>query len=102
VHLLLTLLHQLVDAGNCVVLVEHNLEVILHSDYIIDIGPEAGEQGGEIVAQGTPEEIMAEKKSLTGIYLKNYLQKVGPLGQTTAIHHKLLPTDQSSNQMGSK
>lgn len=78
IHLLIRILNRLVDAGNSVLLIEHNLEIIKGSDYIIDIGPEAGKEGGKIVAQGTPEEIMLNKKSLTGQYLKDYIQMLVP------------------------
>lgn len=78
VHLLLKVLNRLVEAGNSVVLVEHNLEVIRHSDYLIDLGPEAGAAGGEIVAEGTPAEVMKVRKSHTGRYLKEYLERLMP------------------------
>ena len=76
VHLLLKVLNRLVDAGGSVLVIEHNLEVIRHSDYIIDMGPEAGEKGGELVAQGTPEDIMKVKKGYTGKYLKEYVDSL--------------------------
>ncbi len=69
VELLMRVLNRLVDAGGSVLLIEHNLDVIRNSDYIIDLGPEAGERGGHIVAVGTPADIKATKKSLTGRYL---------------------------------
>jgi excinuclease ABC subunit A len=69
---LLKVLNDLVDAGNTVLLVEHNLDVIKCVDWIIDMGPEGGEEGGEIVAEGTPEDIIKQKKSYTGMYLKEY------------------------------
>ena len=72
VHLLLKVLHKLVEAGGSVLLVEHNLEVIQNSDFVIDIGPEAGDLGGEILCQGSPQELMSNPKSLTGHYLKEY------------------------------
>ena len=59
----------LIDQGNTVVVIEHNLEVIKTADYIIDIGPEGGDKGGEIVAAGTPEDLVKVKKSYTGQYL---------------------------------
>ncbi len=74
VDLLMKVLNKLIDAGGSVVVVEHNLDVIRCSDYIIDLGPEAGEKGGAIVAQGSPADIMKAKKSLTGQYLKRYLE----------------------------
>ncbi len=70
---LLSVLNALVDAGNTVLLVEHNPDVIKSADRIIDIGPEGGDKGGYIVAEGTPEEIIKHKKSRTGRYLKEYL-----------------------------
>lgn len=73
VHRLVDILRRLSDGGNTVVVIEHNLDVIKVADYIIDIGPEGGEGGGTIVASGTPEEIVKNKKSYTGRYLKKYL-----------------------------
>ena len=73
VHKLCEVLDALVEAGNTVVVIEHNLDVIKTADYIIDLGPEGGDGGGRIVATGTPEEIAACKKSYTGQYLKWYL-----------------------------
>lgn len=75
VRKLLEVLHTLVDQGNSVVVIEHNLDVIKTADYIIDIGPEGGHKGGKIIATGTPEEIAAEKKSYTGQFLAPMLQK---------------------------
>ena len=73
VKLLLGVLHRLRDAGNTVVVIEHNLDVIKTSDWIVDLGPEGGDGGGYIVAQGTPEQIAASKASYTGQYLKPVL-----------------------------
>ena len=70
---LLEVLHELADAGNTVVVIEHNLDVIKTADWIIDLGPEGGDGGGRIVAQGTPEEVAAVKESYTGRYLKDLL-----------------------------
>lgn len=75
VHRLIDVLQKLVDAGNTVVVIEHNLDVIKVADHIIDIGPEGGNKGGQIVACGTPEEVAKNKKSYTGMYLKKYLEK---------------------------
>ena len=72
---LLAILQQLVDRGNTVLVIEHNMDVIKSSDYIIDIGPDGGVGGGEIVAKGTPEEVANNKKSYTGKYLKKILNK---------------------------
>ncbi|MGE0764440.1 MAG: excinuclease ABC subunit UvrA [Bdellovibrionales bacterium] len=82
VHLLLKVLNRLVDTGNSVVLVEHNLEVIKFSDYVIDLGPEAGAEGGRIVAEGTPEQIMNSRQSHTGRFLKDYLARLTPATMT--------------------
>jgi excinuclease ABC subunit A len=73
VHRLIEVLHKLVDAGNTVLVIEHNLDVIKTADYIIDLGPEGGDQGGRIVAAGTPEDVVQVKESYTGAYLKSYL-----------------------------
>ncbi len=73
IRILLDLLHKLVDKGNTVIIVEHNLDVIKCADWIIDLGPEGGEGGGRIVAQGHPETIMRSKSSYTGRYLVEYL-----------------------------
>ncbi len=70
---LLEVLHTLVNQGNTVIVIEHNLEVIKTADWIIDIGPEGGDEGGRIVATGTPEDIVKAKESYTGKYLKSYL-----------------------------
>jgi excinuclease ABC subunit A len=70
---LLEVLHHLADQGNTVIVIEHNLEVIKTADWIIDIGPEGGQKGGNIVAVGTPKDICKESKSYTGKYLKKYI-----------------------------
>jgi len=75
VRKLLQVLHQLVEQGNSVIVIEHNLDVIKTADHIIDLGPEGGVRGGEIVAQGTPEEVAQVKASFTGGYLKDMLAK---------------------------
>ncbi len=72
IDLLLKVLNKLVDNGSSVILVEHNLDVIRQADYIIDIGPEGGEKGGRIVAEGSPIDVIKSKKSLTGLFLKRY------------------------------
>ncbi len=71
---LLEVLHELVDSGNTVVVIEHNLEVIKTADWIVDLGPEGGDGGGEIVATGTPEEVAKVARSYTGQYLKPLLK----------------------------
>ncbi len=75
IRLLLRVLNCLVDMGNTVVVIEHNLDVVKCADWIIDLGPEGGEEGGEIIAEGTPEEIATMKKSYTGKFLKEVLSK---------------------------
>jgi excinuclease ABC subunit A len=70
---LLTVLHRLRDQGNTIVVIEHNLDVIKTADWIIDLGPEGGAGGGQIVAEGTPEQIAQHKKSYTGAFLKKVL-----------------------------
>jgi len=75
VHRLIDVLEKLVDAGNTVLVIEHNLEVIKMADYIIDLGPDGGDRGGTIVCAGTPEEVARHPESYTGQYLKQYLEK---------------------------
>jgi len=70
---LLTILHRLVDEGNTVIVIEHNLDIIKTADHIIDLGPMGGDRGGKIIFEGTPENILKDKKSFTGKYLKNYI-----------------------------
>src|SRR6185503_14638443 len=74
VQRLLEMLNRLVDQGNTVVVIEHNLDVIKTSDRIIDLGPEGGEEGGRLVAQGTPEQVAATKGSHTGHFLKGIVK----------------------------
>lgn len=75
INLLLTLLNKLADKGNTIVVIEHNLDVVHAADWIIDMGPLGGNEGGEIIFEGTPEEIIKDKKSLTGKYLKEEFKK---------------------------
>lgn len=75
VHKLVEILHRLADGGNTVVVIEHNLDVIKTADYIIDMGPDGGDRGGEVVACGTPEEVAESPKSHTGLYVKKMLKK---------------------------
>lgn len=75
VRKLTEILQQLVEGGNTVIIIEHNLDVIKTADYIIDIGPEGGDKGGTVIAKGTPEEIAKKKGSYTGIYIKKMLEK---------------------------
>jgi excinuclease ABC subunit A len=71
---LLSVLHRLVDKGNTMVIIEHNLDIIKNADYLIDLGPEAGDAGGEVIATGTPEEVASVKRSWTGQYLRDVLE----------------------------
>lgn len=73
VHKLIEILRRLSDGGNTVVVIEHNLDVIKTADYIIDIGPEGGNRGGTVIAEGTPEEVAKVENSYTGQYMKKYL-----------------------------
>ena len=72
---LIDILQRLADGGNTVLVIEHNLDVIKTADYIIDIGPEGGDRGGTVIAQGTPEEVAQNPQSYTGTYVKKYLGK---------------------------
>ena len=74
VHKLIEILHRLAESGNTVIVIEHNLDVIKTADYIIDIGPEGGDRGGTVIAQGTPEEVAESPVSYTGKYVKKYLK----------------------------
>ena len=89
VEKLLSVLHQLVEHGNTVVVIEHNLEVIKTADYVIDLGPEGGEHGGRLVAAGTPEEIAAHPESWTGRWLQPLLE--GPRGSLTLSLDAIAP-----------
>ena len=74
-HKLIEILHRLTDGGNTVVVIEHNLDVIKTADYIIDIGPEGGLNGGTVIAKGTPEEVAQNPNSYTGRYVKKMLER---------------------------
>jgi excinuclease ABC subunit A len=76
VRKLLEIVHRIVDQGNTVVFIEHNLDVLLSADYIVDLGPEGGEGGGRVVAEGTPEKVAASKKGYTSKYLKSYMKEL--------------------------
>jgi excinuclease ABC subunit A len=69
----MSVIDELVDKGNTVIVIEHNFDVVKCADHIIDLGPEGGDKGGEIIATGTPEELAANQKSITGEYLRPYL-----------------------------
>jgi excinuclease ABC subunit A len=73
VHRLIEVLQRLVDAGNTVLIIEHNLDIIKTADYLIDLGPEGGDRGGELVAAGTPEELCQVETSYTGQFLRRYM-----------------------------
>lgn len=75
VDILMKVLNKLVDKGNTVIVIEHNLDVIKMADWIVDLGPEGGEKGGKIIAEGSPEKISNIKKSLTGVFLKKELDR---------------------------
>ncbi len=81
---LLEVLHELVDQGNTVVVIEHNLEVIKTADWVLDLGPEGGDGGGQLVASGTPEDVVAEPKSYTGQFLKELLERRPVIGKAEA------------------
>ena len=75
VHKLVDILQRLVDTGNTIIVIEHNLDLIKTADHIIDLGPEGGDAGGEVVAIGTPEQICKNERSYTGKFLKKYLEQ---------------------------
>jgi excinuclease ABC subunit A len=77
VHKLIEVLQRLVDAGNSVLIIEHNLDIIKVADWLVDLGPEGGDRGGELIAEGTPEQIVKVKESYTGKYLKTHMKQNG-------------------------
>ena len=79
VHKLLDVLQRLVDKGNSILVIEHNLDVVRCSDWVIDLGPEGGDRGGEAIASGTPEQVAENPRSYTGQYLKQVLQQHPPV-----------------------
>jgi excinuclease ABC subunit A len=74
VHKLIEVIHRLVDGGNTVVIIEHNMDIIKVADHLIDLGPEGGARGGELIAEGTPEQVAKVKESYTGKFLKPHLK----------------------------
>ncbi len=80
VERLLEVLHRLVDHGNTVIVIEHNLDVLKTADWIIDLGPEGGDAGGAVVAEGSPEEVSDNPRSHTGRYLRPVLERAGRMG----------------------
>jgi excinuclease ABC subunit A len=85
ISLLMSVLNKLVDAGNTVVVIEHNLDVVKTADWLIDLGPEGGDSGGHIVAQGTPETVSNQPDSHTGRYLKAMLERQASRSYKSAI-----------------
>ena len=79
---LLRVLHRLVDAGNSVMQIEHHLDLIKNADWIVDLGPGAGDAGGYVIAEGTPEDIAANDRSHTGRYLRTHLSRTQPAAAT--------------------
>jgi excinuclease ABC subunit A len=77
-------LHRLVDGGNTVLVIEHNLDVIKTADWIVDLGPEGGDSGGEVVAEGTPEQVAAAERSHTGRFLRRVLEPSGMSSRASA------------------
>jgi excinuclease ABC subunit A len=75
IELLLKVINKLIEKGNSVIVIEHNMQIIKSADYILDLGPEGGDKGGKLIAKGIPEEIVKSKNSYTGLYLNDYLQK---------------------------
>ena len=75
VKMLMVVIQRLVDQGNTVVMIEHNLDVICQADHIIDLGPDGGFRGGQIIAEGTPEDVAQVKESYTGYYIKELLDR---------------------------
>jgi excinuclease ABC subunit A len=94
-------LSRLVDAGNTVVVIEHNLDVIAHADWVIDLGPEGGAGGGQLIAQGTPEQLARVERSHTGRYLKEKLAQLGGGLAAPAPATKTLPAKRKSRASAS-
>ena len=106
VRKLLEVLHRLTDLGNTVIIIEHNLDVIRNADWILDLGPEGGEGGGTIVAQGTPEQISRSRESHTGEFLRRYYQGIGAVSinaaTKSAADGPLLNGSESKRRKGAK
>ena len=98
VRKLLEVLHRLADLGNSVIIIEHNLDVIRNADWIIDLGPEGGEDGGRLVGEGRPAKIAATPGSYTGQFLKRYYKSIN--GQLTAANGRLAPADSEEEIAG--
>jgi excinuclease ABC subunit A len=82
IHNLTNVINRLADLGNTILIIEHNLDVIKCADWIIDIGPEGGDGGGQVVAEGTPEHIITLKDNYTAQYLKRHMKPAKPVAQT--------------------
>ncbi len=95
-HRLLDVLKRLVDLGNSVLVIEHNLDVIKTADYVIDLGPEGGDRGGTIVATGTPEQIAANAASHTGTYLKAVLSDERAQGRIRVTAERIAELEQTN------
>ena len=102
IAILLKAFERLVADGNSIVVIEHNLDVIKTADWVIDIGPEAGDEGGKLVAAGTPEEVAAEKSSHTGRYLCEVLAGRAPLQLEAALPQPMVPTSKSIEIRGAR
>jgi excinuclease ABC subunit A len=90
VERLLQVLHRLVDHGNTVVVIEHNLDVLKTADWLIDLGPEGGDKGGYVIAEGTPEDLARRPDSATGQYLRRILEKAGRLNGAAKVRRRAL------------
>ena len=89
---LIRVLHRLVDSGNSVIVIEHNLELMAEADWIIDIGPEGGEGGGRVVAKGSPEKVAASKRSQTAPFLKDVMERVNEPKKVKRVTKKTATT----------
>jgi excinuclease ABC subunit A len=98
VRKLLEVLHRLTDLGNSVIIIEHNLDVIRNADWVVDLGPEGGEDGGRVVGEGRPAKIAATPGSYTGQFLKRYYKSIN--GQLTAANGRLAPADSEEEIAG--
>ena len=102
VHRLIEVLQKLVDAGNTVIVIEHNLDLIKCADHIIDLGPEGGSAGGEIVAEGTPEQVAEVPGSFTGQYLNRFWKKTSSCRKKSKIIKRVLSQNQTFTKKAKK
>jgi excinuclease ABC subunit A len=86
---LMEVIQRLVDQGNTVVMIEHNLDVLLQADRLIDLGPEGGDRGGHLVTTGTPEEVAADSRSYTGVYIKEMLERIRARPRSRAASRRI-------------